>query len=196
MKLTRRSFAALAAAPVAFAQQPAANPEQRRGTPPEVPPFRTSLEFSRSDVRAESPAVRDDAGSAAGWSVQGRAGVESRIHVAAAGGPAGAQFPRECRDCRRMRSHSADGSSPTTASDCIVKANCAAISPGIFFPPARCCMRRRATRLLKQKAMRLSINLRSASENFRGGYLSAFPTRIFRPARRARERVGAVLYGP
>ncbi len=53
MKLTRRSFATLAAAPVAFAQQPAANPEQRRGTPPEVPPFGTSLEFSRSDVRAK-----------------------------------------------------------------------------------------------------------------------------------------------
>jgi DUF1680 family protein len=56
MKLTRRSFAALAAAPVAFAQQPAASsvsPEQRRGTPPEVPPFDGKLEFSRSDVRAK-----------------------------------------------------------------------------------------------------------------------------------------------
>jgi DUF1680 family protein len=50
MKVTRRTFAALAAAPAVFAQQPPANPEQRRGTPPEVPPFEAPLEFSRRDV--------------------------------------------------------------------------------------------------------------------------------------------------
>src|SRR5580698_5718460 len=59
MKLTRRTFGSLAAAaPVALAQQPApqpAAPEQRRGTPPEVPPFDAPLEFSRKDV---SPKVR------------------------------------------------------------------------------------------------------------------------------------------
>ncbi len=54
MKLTRRTFASLAAAaPAALAQQPApppAAPEQRRGTPPEVPPFEGPPEFSRKDV--------------------------------------------------------------------------------------------------------------------------------------------------
>src|SRR5580658_554396 len=58
MKLTRRTFAALAAVPAAIAQQPpvpTANPEQRRGTPPEVPPFEAPLEFSRKDV---APKVR------------------------------------------------------------------------------------------------------------------------------------------
>ena len=58
MKLTRRTFAALAAAPLAVAQQPPAppaNPEQRRGTPPEVLPFEAPLEFSRQDV---APKVR------------------------------------------------------------------------------------------------------------------------------------------
>jgi DUF1680 family protein len=59
MKLTRRTFGSLAAAaPVALAQQPApqpAAPEQRRGTPPEVPPFEAPLEFSGKDV---APKVR------------------------------------------------------------------------------------------------------------------------------------------
>src|ERR1700733_659339 len=59
MKFTRRTFGSLAAAaPVALAQQPAlqpAAPEQRRGTPPEVPPFEAPLEFSRKDV---APKVR------------------------------------------------------------------------------------------------------------------------------------------
>src|SRR5579885_1768164 len=60
MKLNRRRFAALAAAAPALAapQQPAAppaNPEVRRGTPPEVPPFGSQIEFSRRDV---APKVR------------------------------------------------------------------------------------------------------------------------------------------
>src|SRR5262249_32913353 len=59
MKLTRRGFAALAAGPALAAQQqspaPPANPEQRRGTPPEVPPFSGPIEFSRKDV---APRVR------------------------------------------------------------------------------------------------------------------------------------------
>src|SRR5579871_3235789 len=54
MKLSRRHFAAtIAAAPIAAAQQPPTppvTPEQRRGTPPEVPPFQEIIEFSRNDV--------------------------------------------------------------------------------------------------------------------------------------------------
>ncbi len=57
MKLSRRHFAAtIAAAPIAAAQQqntqpaPPANPEQRRGTPPEVPPFQGTIEFSRNNA--------------------------------------------------------------------------------------------------------------------------------------------------
>lgn len=54
MHLSRRRFAlALAATPaLASPQQPAppANPEPRRGTLPEVPPFQAPLEFARKDV--------------------------------------------------------------------------------------------------------------------------------------------------
>jgi len=54
MRLSRRRFASvLAAAPALAAQQqpaPPANPEQRRGTMPEVPPFQGPLEFTRKDV--------------------------------------------------------------------------------------------------------------------------------------------------
>src|SRR5579872_61546 len=56
MKLTRRGFAsALAAAPALAAQQPPppANPEQRRGTIPEIPPFQAPIEFSKSEVAAK-----------------------------------------------------------------------------------------------------------------------------------------------
>ncbi len=56
MKLSRRRFAvSLAAAPVLAAQQPAppANPEPRRGTMPDVPPFQAPLEFTRKDVPAK-----------------------------------------------------------------------------------------------------------------------------------------------
>lgn len=59
MKLTRRHFTgALAAAPALAAQQqpaPPANPEQRRGTPPEIPPFQATIEFSRNNI---APKVR------------------------------------------------------------------------------------------------------------------------------------------
>ena len=57
MKLSRRRFAVtLAAAPAVAAQQlppPPANPEQRRGTPPEIPPFQGTIEFSRQDKPAK-----------------------------------------------------------------------------------------------------------------------------------------------
>jgi uncharacterized protein len=58
MKISRRTFATLvSAAPVVAAQQanPPASPEIRRGTPPEVPPFGETIEYSRSEV---APKVR------------------------------------------------------------------------------------------------------------------------------------------
>src|ERR1700684_1208002 len=61
MKPSRRHFAAaLAASPVLMARrrppaspQPPANPEQRRGTLPDVPPFEAPLSFTRKDVPAK-----------------------------------------------------------------------------------------------------------------------------------------------
>jgi hypothetical protein len=58
MKVSRRRFgAALAASPIALAQQPAApaSPEQRRGTAPEIPPFQELLSFARNEI---APRVR------------------------------------------------------------------------------------------------------------------------------------------
>jgi uncharacterized protein len=58
MKVSRRRFgAALAASPIALAQQPAApsSPEQRRGTAPEIPPFQEPLSFARNEI---APRVR------------------------------------------------------------------------------------------------------------------------------------------
>jgi DUF1680 family protein len=51
--MTRRTFSALAASGVAFAEQQAPNPntsQQRRGTLPEVPPFEAPLSFTRNPV--------------------------------------------------------------------------------------------------------------------------------------------------